>query len=71
MELSAAILGVKLPNRAQKVLEIEHKEMYFLTDSEDVLYWLTQNHRVYKLFVANRVSKIRDSTYVTQLTLFI
>ena len=65
MELMAALLGVKLSRRIKEALEIDVK-MFFWTDSEDVLYWITQRSRSFKPFVANRVSKIQEFSQSNQ-----
>ena len=56
LELSAAVLAVKVADIVRK--EIEHKidREFFYTDSSIVLGYLKNQSKHFKLFVANRVS---------------
>lgn len=62
LELQAAVVVVRLG----KLIEKEHtfvisKKVYW-SDSKSVLYWIKRDPREYKIFVANRLAEIRESS---------
>ena len=65
MELTAAVLSIKMSKFLQKELEIKCEE-YFWTDSQVVLCYLRNEARQYKLFVANRVTTILEHSKLNQ-----
>ena len=58
LELMAACLGVKLLTRVIKPLGITMEKVTFWEDSMDVLWWIKQQSRQLKPFVANRIGEI-------------
>ena len=61
MELTAATLSVKISKVIHRELEFEFQE-FFWTDSQVVLWYLNNERKRFKVFVANRVSAILDHT---------
>ena len=66
LELLGACVGVKLMKKITQGLEIKVEEIIYWSDSKDVLYWIKQQSRLYKPFVANRVSSIQELTLPKQ-----
>ncbi|XP_043263812.1 uncharacterized protein LOC122404025 [Colletes gigas] len=62
LELCAAVLLAKLFSAAEKSLKIRTKQKIFWTDSMIVLHCLKTPPHTLKVFVANRVSEIQQST---------
>ena len=62
MELMAAVVGLQLPKRIAKVLDMEIRNVTFWSDSLNVLWWICRRSRQYKPFVANRVGEIQSNT---------
>ncbi len=65
LELNAAVVAVKIGN----VLKNEMREDYdhhFWTDSQIVLRYISNDAKRFKVYVANRVQHIRDSTTSNQ-----
>ncbi|XP_055605061.1 uncharacterized protein LOC129753286 [Uranotaenia lowii] len=63
LELCGAVLSVSLSEKVNRALKLP-AEMFFWTDSSTVLQWLQSPPNRWKTFVANRVSKIQNSTDV-------
>lgn len=59
LELSAALLSVKLSNLIQVELPVSFQKILFWTDSTAVLKYVRNETKRFHTFVANRVSKIR------------
>ena len=66
LELAAAILSVKMAGIIKKELAIYHVSEYFWTDSQVFISYVRNTQRGFKTFVANRVQKIREYSYITQ-----
>jgi hypothetical protein len=66
MELLGACLGLKLARKVINPLNISIKEVQFGTDSMNVLGWIRQFSRLFKPFVANRISSIQSETVTKQ-----
>lgn len=62
LELSAAVLGLRLTLKICKALEMEIQEVTFWTDSLNVLYWIRNHSRQFKTFIANRIGEIHSVT---------
>ena len=60
LELAAAVIAVRLDNLIKSVLEIECVVSTFWSDSQIVLAYLQSESGRFKVFVANRVSMIRQ-----------
>ena len=62
LELSAAVLSVRMSNLLKRELFHQEVKEVFWTDSKVVLGYICNESRRFHVFVANRVQKIRDST---------
>ena len=62
LELLAAVLGAKMATVATTALKISMDQVTLWADSMNVLYWIRSRSRVYKMFVANRISIIQSLT---------
>ena len=58
LELSAALLLVKLTVKVLKALNLNIVKINLFTDSTDVLFWLKDHPSKWPMFIANRCSKI-------------
>jgi len=66
MELMAAVLGMKLTLVIKNALEIDIRDCVFWTDSLDVICWLRNQSRVFKPFLAKRISHVHEHTNPSQ-----
>lgn len=66
LELMAAVEAVKLDNLLTRELNIPLTESVFWTDSSIVLWYLRNEEKRFKTFVANRTSKIHEHSSVSQ-----
>ena len=66
LELTAALLSVKVSSFLQNELDLVNAEQFFWTDSRVVLGYIRNETRRYHVFVANRVSQIRDESLPSQ-----
>jgi len=62
LELSIALLLVRVATTLLPKLQINVQRRYFWTDSTIVLFWIASQSVKWKTFVANRVSEIQEST---------
>ncbi|XP_076829473.1 uncharacterized protein LOC143475509 [Brachyhypopomus gauderio] len=62
LELSAAVVAVRISDMLKKELEINALQEYFWTDSKVVLGYINNDAKRFHLFVANRIQRIRQST---------
>ena len=63
LELTAAVVSVKVSNFLKRELELtQDAEEFFWTDSKVVLGYIRNESRRFHVFVANRVQQIRDYT---------
>ena len=60
LELSAAVLAVKLEQVVRRELNVSLLKKIFWSDSEIIIAYIRNDSRRFKVFVANRVSIIRD-----------
>jgi hypothetical protein len=60
LELIGAVLSTRLAKNISKTLEVG--EPIFWTDSTNVFYWIRNQSREFKQFVANRIGEIHRST---------
>lgn len=65
LELQAAVLSTEVSSYLNREMNVIKKTCYF-TDSQIVLAYLQNQSRRFHVYVANRVSKIQESTDVTQ-----
>lgn len=66
LELTAAMLAVKVDKLLRKELEINLKRSIFWTDSQSVLKYIGNECSRFHTFVANRTSYIRENTDLAQ-----
>ena len=66
LELSAAVVAVQLDCLIKASLDVTCIASTFWIDSQIVLAYIRNDHKRFKTFVANRVSKIRQSTCAEQ-----
>ena len=66
LELCGAVLAIKLDKQMRRVLDIPVVSSTFWTDSTIVLSYLHNDSKRYKVFVANRVSEIRQNSTPSQ-----
>ena len=66
LELTAAVLSVKMSNLLRGELKFDDVVEVFWSDSKVVLGYIANEARRFHVFVGNRVQQIRDSTEVNQ-----
>ena len=66
LELTAALVSVKVSQTLQEELEYDEMNEFFWTDSKVVLGYINNDARRFHTFVANRVQQIRDHTFLKQ-----
>ena len=68
LELTAAVLSVKISQQLKQELDIEEDisevEEFFWTGSQVVLNYISNKSKRFKVFVANRVQMIRNNGIV-------
>ena len=62
LELMEALLGARLVKKVCKMMDIPMAEVFFWSDSVNVLCWLRNEVSRFQSFVAHRVSEIREMT---------
>ena len=66
LELTAAVMGVRLKEQIVKEHKMRIQCCSFWLDSTTVLQWIHSSHRRQQVFMANRVAEILDTTDVSQ-----
>lgn len=66
LELIGAMVGLKLTLAICRALEIDIELATFWCDNLNVLYWIRNQSRQYKPFVANRIGEIHRATNPSQ-----
>ncbi|XP_016531066.1 uncharacterized protein LOC107837133 [Poecilia formosa] len=66
LELTAAVLAVRVNKLLQKELQIQLEKPVFWTDGTTVLKYISSETRRFHTFVANRISVIQEATDVNQ-----
>ncbi|XP_065188299.1 uncharacterized protein LOC135819075 [Sycon ciliatum] len=66
LELSAGAMACRLGMSIAKVLSIPREKVVLWTDSMNVLCWVRNRSRLFKPYVANRVSEIQQQTEPSQ-----
>ena len=66
LELSAAVVAVRISDVLKKELDVECQQELFWTDSKVVLGYINNEARRFHVFVANRVERIKQSTESAQ-----
>ena len=67
LELMAAVLSVKVACKLKIELDYSDLKLFFWTDSQVVLAYISNESRRFETFVANRVEGIRSKTDVDSL----
>ena len=62
LELTAALVSVKVASLIKKELTLRISREIFWSDSKVVLSYISNDSRRFHVFVANRVQEIRDKT---------
>ena len=66
LELTAAVVSVRVSDMLRQELQYERVEEIFWTDSKVVLGYIKNDSKRFHVFVANRVQEIRDQTSPSQ-----
>ena len=66
LELTAAVLSVKIANSLHNELDILITNEYFWTDSQVVLAYISNEVKRFHLFVSNRIKFIRENSALDQ-----
>ena len=66
LELTAAVVSVRISDMLRQELQYESVEEIFWTDSKVVLGYIKNDSKRFHVFVANRVQQIRDQTSPSQ-----
>ena len=66
LELTAAVLAVRVDQMLRAELQLPLEPSTFWTDSTSVLKYIKNEDKRFHTFIANRVSTIRDATHVSQ-----
>lgn len=66
MELIASVIAVKMERNMTTELQMSLLDSVFWTDNTTVLRYIHSESQRFKTFVANRVSKIREASNVSQ-----
>ncbi|XP_062415351.1 uncharacterized protein LOC134107519 [Pungitius pungitius] len=66
LELTAAVVAVRVDKMFRSELQLPLKKTCFWTDSTSVLKYIKNEDRRFQTFVANRVTTIRDNSEVDQ-----
>jgi len=66
LELTAALLSVRISASLREELEFDQITDVFYTDSQVVLGYMKNDARHFHVFVANRVQQIRDNSIPDQ-----
>ena len=62
LELTAAVVSVRVATQLAKELRLENVEQIFWTDSKVILGYISNESRRFHVYVANRVQEIQDKT---------
>ena len=66
LELTGAILGLRLKQALLTVLEAPMQSVTFYSDNTYVLWWIRGRGKDFRLFVANRIGEIQMFTELSQ-----
>ncbi len=66
LELTAAVLAIRVDKMLREQLQLQLENSCFWTDSTSVLKYIRNENKRFRTFVANRVSEIREASEVTQ-----
>ena len=66
LELKGAVIGLRLSRFLGQSLQIPVNKHICWSDSQNVIYWIRNESRSFKPFVANRIGEIHESTFPEQ-----
>lgn len=66
LELTAALVGLRLSVAVAKALGVDLNRFIFWTDSVNVLHWIHNHSRSFKPFVAHRIAEIQEHSEPSQ-----
>ena len=66
LELTAAVVAVRMDQMLRRELQVPLQDSIFWTDSTTVLRYIGNQHSRFKTFVANRVTMIREHSHPSQ-----
>ena len=66
LEVTAAVLSVKVAWLLQKELQIDDLKKRFWTDSQVVLAYIRSNYKRFQVFAANCIHQIKENTRADQ-----
>ncbi|XP_055910695.1 uncharacterized protein LOC129945059 [Eupeodes corollae] len=66
LELQAAVMMAELVDRLTKILQLKINDIFYHTDSQIVLAWISQPSYTWVTFVANRVARIQELSQAEQ-----
>ncbi len=66
LELMGARLGIQLGEVVQRAVKVPLSDIFYWTDSLNVLFWLRNENRRLQTFVDNKVRQIRSKTNIDQ-----
>ena len=66
LELQAAVLATRIARMIASEHKIKITRRLFWCDSKSVLQWIRKDPRDFKVFVANRLGEIRESTEISE-----
>lgn len=66
LELTAAVLAIRIDKMLREQLQLQLENSCFWTDSTSVLKYIRNENKRFRTFVANRISAIREASDVTQ-----
>ena len=66
LELDSAVIGLRLGHAVALAYQIDPKQIYYWTDSTNVLYWINTPANQLKTFVSNRVGEIQSDSDAKQ-----
>ena len=62
LELTAAVLWLRLTEDVSKTLNIQMSDVTFWSDSMNVLWWVRNHSRNFKPFISNRIGEIQTNS---------
>ena len=66
LELCGAVLRLNLAKSIANILMVDMREITFWTDNMNVLYWIHNQSRLFKSFMANWIGEIQTRTKPSQ-----
>ena len=66
LELCGAVLGLSLAKSVTNIMKVDMGKVTFWIDNMNVLYWIHNQSRLFKSFMANRVGEIQTHTKPSQ-----